>query len=90
MQLKESLRGFIDDLKVLLDLNADAKFRLTQSTDPETRMKKQFIEIEGTNSAVQGSLFKSLLEVECVFKNDQYPDQLEPKEIGFFIDSVTC
>lgn len=36
----KSLKGFIEDLKVLVDLNYDASFRLTQSNDSEDGVKR--------------------------------------------------
>ena len=63
----KSLKGFIEDLKVLLDLNDDASFRLTQSSDSEDGVKRQYIEITGSNAEVAGSTFKSYVEVLCHF-----------------------
>ena len=42
----KSLREFIDDLKVLVDLGYDAFFRLTQCKDEEGE-KRQYIEVTG-------------------------------------------
>ena len=68
----KSLKGFIEDLKVLSDLNYDAGFRLTQSADSEDGTKKQYVEITGTAAA--GSTFKSYVEVSCFFSEQQYPE----------------
>lgn len=79
----KSLKGFIEDLKVLLDLNDDASFRLTQSSDTDDGVKRQFIEITGNNAEVAGSTFKSYVEVACHFSESQYPDALDNKEVDF-------
>lgn len=79
----KDLKGFIEDLKVIIDLDADANFRLTQSSDGDDAVKKQYIEITGNNSEVLGSTFKSYVEVACHFSEQQYPEELDPKEVDF-------
>jgi len=86
----KSLKGFIEDLKVLVDLNYDAAFRLTQSADAEDGVKKQYIEVTGTQTEHLGNTFKSYIEVSCHFSEQQYPEELDQKEVDFQIDSTTC
>ena len=63
----KSLRGFLEDLKVLVDLGVDASFRLTQAGDAEDGAKRQYIEIAGVDAEVSGSTFRSYVEVACHF-----------------------
>lgn len=94
----KSLKGFIEDLKVLVDLSYDGAFRLTQSADPadEGGQKKQYIEISGHASgevdvgAGAGGNFKSYVEVGCFFSESSYPKDLEGGEVEFCVDSTTC
>lgn len=79
----KSLKGFIEDLKVLVDLNDDAAFRLTQSSEHEEGVKKQYIEITGSCAEIAGSTFKSYVEVGCHFSESQYPEELDTKEVDF-------
>ena len=53
-------------------------------------MKRQYIEITGSNAEVVGSTFKSYVEVACHFSAEQFPHELEEKEVDFQIDSTTC
>ena len=62
----KNIKDFIEDLKMLIDLHYDAHFRLTQQSDTADGVKKQFIEIKGSNDTV-GVTFKSFLEVNCHF-----------------------
>ena len=76
----KNIRSFIEDLKVLIDLNDDANFRLTQSSDSEDGIKKQYIEITGICAEIAGSTFKSYVEVACHFSEQQYPEELQGLE----------
>lgn len=64
----KSLKGFIDDLKVLIDLGYDANFRLTQCKDAEDGTKRQYIEVTGSMPDAHGAnVFKSHIEIACKF-----------------------
>ena len=75
---------------MLVDLGVDASFRLTQSSDAEDGVRRQYIEIAGVDAEAIGSTFTSYVEVACHFSEQQYPDELDTKEVDFQIDSTTC
>ena len=72
-----SLKDFIEDLKILIDLNYDASFRLTQMVSEEDGQKKQYIEIAGNCSEGVGNTFRSFVEVACHFSEQMYPEELD-------------
>lgn len=79
----KKMGSLIEDLKVLIDLNNDATFKLIQSSDNEEGVKKQYIEITGHCTQYIGSTFKSYIEVNTIFQENLYPVDLEPKDVEF-------
>ena len=78
------LASLVEDLKVVVDLNCDACFKLTQMADADAQgQKKQYLEVTGHNHSFAGSTFKSHVEVTTVFSETLYPEELTPKEADF-------
>jgi hypothetical protein len=50
----------------------------------------QYIEITGIQGVSSGAMFRSYVEIETIFDQQFYPEQLEKKEIEFVIDQNTC
>ena len=66
-------------------------FKLTQQADKTNGGKKtQYIEIIGASNVDKGTMYRSYVEIETIFDQAFYPEQLEKKEIEFVIDQYTC
>lgn len=83
------LQGFILDLKVLVELGYDAMFKLTQCTTDDQVQK--YIEITGSNGgARERETVRSFVQIDAHFDKTLFPEEIEPKEIEFGLDSNTC
>lgn len=86
----KKISSFIEDLKVLIDLECSGSFKLTQQTDTENGgAKKQFLEISGTSDRIRGVL-TSFVEITAIFQKNLYPEKLATKEVEFSLDSQVC
>lgn len=83
------LPGFIQDLKILGELNYDAQFKLTQcQTDDQVQ---KFIEITGYSSqSKERETVRSFVQIDAHFDKQLFPEEIESKNIEFGIDSSTC
>lgn len=66
----------------------DGSFKLTQVA--KEAKKVQYIEITGLSSVSSGAMYRSYVEIETIFDQQFYPEELEKKEIEFVIDQNTC
>mmetsp|Transcript_13965 Transcript_13965/g.23742 ORF Transcript_13965/g.23742 Transcript_13965/m.23742 type:complete len:224 (+) Transcript_13965:1-672(+) len=83
------LSSFISDLKVLVDLNYDAMFKLTQCNNGEQIQK--YLEITGTSGVTRDrETIRSFVQIDALFDKSLFPEEIEPKEIEFGIDSNSC
>ena len=85
----QSLPQFIDNLKVLVDLGYEAQFKLTQSSSPETGEVKKYIDITGSTPTTK-DVVRCFIEINCFFDVQLYPEEIQPKEVNFQLDSPTC
>ena len=86
----KKIASFIEDLKVLIDLECNGSFKLTQQTDTENGgIKKQFLEISGTSDKIRGVL-TSFVEITAIFQKNLYPEKLANKEVEFHLDQQVC
>jgi len=83
------LTGFIQDLKILEELGYDAMFKLTQcNTDDQVQ---KFIEITGSSGpAKERETVRSFVQIDAHFDKALFPEEIEPKNIEFGIDTSTC
>ena len=83
------LPGFIQDLKILGELNYDAMFKLTQCNTEDTVQK--FIEITGSSGQTkERETVRSFVQIDAHFDKALFPEEIESKNIEFGIDSSTC
>lgn len=85
----QSLTQFIDNLKVLVDLNYEAQFKLTQSNAPDSGEVRKYIDITGSTPATK-DVVRCFIEISCFFDVALYPEEIRPKEVYFQLDSPTC
>jgi len=83
-----SLPSFIEDLKVLVELNYDAMFKLTQTEDQNKEIRK-YIDIVGSSGQTK-DVVRSFVEIDAIFDSSLYPEVIEPKQVEFFLESTTC
>jgi len=72
----------------LIDLGLDGAFKLTQMA--KDGKKTQYIEITGVQGQSTGAQYRSYVEIETIFDQQYYPEELEKKEIEFVVDQNTC
>ena len=83
----KNISSFIEDLKVLVDLGYDAYFKLAQTMNEEEI--KKYIDITGTSSSSK-DIVRSFVEIDAHFDQSLFPEEIEPKEVFFFLDTATC
>ena len=83
-----NLASFIEDLKVLVELGYDAMFKLTQCTNEDQVQK--FIEITGSSGPQkERETVRSFVQIDAHFDKALFPEEIEPKDIEFGIDTNT-
>jgi hypothetical protein len=74
---------------VLVDLGYEAQFKLTQSNSPDTGEVRKYIDITGSTPATK-DVVRCFIEINCFFDIGLYPEEIQPKEVYFQLDSPTC
>ncbi|CAI2371958.1 unnamed protein product [Moneuplotes crassus] len=71
---------FMDSLKVMVEMEAEGEFKLTQRET--TAGIKKYLQT-GCRSDSEGEKFNYFIEIETIFDPKKYPENIIPKEISF-------
>jgi hypothetical protein len=75
----------LDGLKVLVELNYDGNFKLTQREMND--IVKKYLQIEGTQED-QSETIKYFVEIDTIFDPKKYPEEIVLKEISYEIEPI--
>jgi hypothetical protein len=84
----KNIKSFIDDLKILVNLNYESNFKLTQVQKDNEVVK--YIEISASQSGGRSdrdTIVRTYIEVNTIFSTNLYPDMVSDKEASFSFDT---